>query len=203
MALVKNTKSTIKQEIGNSVFHSSHSGKEQGYSLHGKQIIKENPGILAGFDKVVTERLYFYKDPLGRFSIKQEKPRNNTNTNSVYIVTIGTKYFIKESNDRNPDRCYSFDIKYRHGRDGISEHKAIELIAQEKDVKVISAHLSFVDPNRKVSFITSDFSQLKTIDDLLREDKITTVRYKNLKKQIEDLEKRINSKFHKFGLDQY
>jgi len=201
---VVKVKSTFRHQIGDSVFHANHTGKELGYSTHGKQVIRENPGLLRGFNKVVKENLTYYKDPEGRFSIRREKPRNKTNTNSVFIVYVGLKkYFVKESNDTNIDRNYGFDIKHKHGRDGVSEHKAIELINQDKEAEVIPAHISYVDPIKRVSFITCEFSQLKTIDDLYRENKITAIRYKNLSEKIDKLEKRINSQFHKYGLDRY
>lgn len=198
--------STIRRQpkrIGNSVFLGTHYGKELGYSMHAKQVIRENPGLLKAMHEVSKIKKAYYEDPKGRFQILNQKPKAGRNTNESYIFkTKDKKYFIKEINDTSKDRDYSFDIKHKHGRDGVSEHIALELL-KEQGVDVIHAHFSYVDPISKKSFIAYEFSQLKTLDELYRSGEITAIKYKNIKQQIKYIEKEINSKFHSYGLNKY
>jgi len=192
----------IKHKMGDTTFYANHT-RELGYSLHGKDAIKNTRGLLTAFYKMSNEKLSYYKDPNGRFSIRLENPRAGFNTNKAYIVNVGSKaYFVKEINDDSKMPGYSFKIKYESGRDGVSEHKAIELLKQF-GINVIPVHLSYVNPIDKKSFVVYEFSKLKTADELLRENKITAVKYKNIQKKLIEIEEHINREFHKFDLVKY
>jgi hypothetical protein len=191
------------KRIGDSVFIGTPHGKELGYSTHAKQMIRENPGLLKAVYELSKSRKPFLEDPKSRFQILRQKPKAGQNTDASYILKLKEKkYYIKEVNDTSIDRDYSFDIKHKHGRDGVSEHIAIELL-KEQGINVIPAHLSYVDPISKKSFIVYEFTQLRTLDELYKTGEITSIRYKNIKKQVKEIEEEINRKFHSFGLDKY
>jgi hypothetical protein len=202
----KASPSTVRRQpkrIGSSVFLGTQHGKELGYSTHGKQVIRETPGLLKAVYDLSRSKKSFLEDPKGRFQILRQKPKTGQNTNESYILKLKEKkYFIKELNDTSIDRDYSFDIKHKHGRDGISEHIAIELL-KAQGIDVIPAHFSYVDPISKKSFIVYEFTQLRTLEELYKTGEITSIKYKNLKKQVTNIEEKINSKFHSFGLEKY
>ncbi|MFA7709386.1 MAG: hypothetical protein WCX82_04620 [archaeon] len=207
MAAVKtNVNRTLKHQIGDSVFHASPS-RELGYSTHGKQVIRENPGLLKAVYDFSNNKGIYHADSKGRFKIIHRYPKNGANTDRNYIVEIqNRKYFIKESNDENPDRDYSYKIKHNGGRDGVSEHKAIEILRQH-GVDVISAHFSYSDPILKKSFIAYDFSPLSSLLDLYVSGKIKKSEYEFLKKEIQEklnaTEEEIKQKFSTLGIDNY
>lgn len=198
-----NVNRTFKHKIGDSVFHANWFGKELGYSTHGKQVIKETPGILRAVNDLSKSRNSYYEDQNGRFQILRQKPKAGLNTNVSYILKIKEKkYFIKEVNDASTDKDYSFDIKHKQGRDGVSEHMAIEIL-KAQGINVIPAHFSYVDPTLKKSFIVYNFSQLKTPEELWKENKITLTKFTNIVKKLKIIESKINDNFHMFGLDKY
>ncbi|HRS42883.1 MAG TPA: hypothetical protein P5530_03365 [Candidatus Diapherotrites archaeon] len=201
LQVTKNKKSPIK--VGDSVFIKTRYGKGLGYSKYGKQVVRENPGLLKAVYELSKSKKPFLKDPKGRFKITRLKPKAGLNTNVSYVLDLkGKKYFIKEVNDTSIDRDYSFDIKYRHGRDGVSEHKGIELLKQ-KGIDVIPAHVSYVDPITKKSFIVYEYTQLRTLEELYKAGDITSIKYRNIKKRVADIEKEINRNFHSYGLGEY
>lgn len=195
-----------KHIVGESTFKRNHR-RELGYTKHGKEVISKNNGLLSAINKMSLEKLNEYTDSNGRFRIKAIKPGNGQNTNRAYILEInGRKYFIKEVNDDHRDSRFTFDAKYRTGRDGVSEHKGIELLKQNSH-PVIPVHFSYVDPITKRSFVVYEYSQLRNIYELEKQKKINPIRAENLRKKIDSslsqIKSRINVDFKRHGLEDY
>lgn len=189
--------------MGDSVFLESFSGKELGYSKKGKQIVRENPGLIRAVQEISRTQKPILEDPKGRFTIRREKPTAGWNTNVAYVLDLkGKKYFIKEQNDIDVNSRYKFDNKYKDGRDGVSEHIAIELLKKHK-INVIPAHVSYVDPVSKKGFIVYEYTKLRTLEALHKSGDIKYGRYRNIKERLREIEKKINDNFTDYDLKKY
>lgn len=195
-----------KHTVGGSTFKRNHR-RELGYTQHGREVVSKTNGLLSTINKMSIEKLNEYTDSNGRFKIKAIKPGNGQNTNRAYILEVnGRKYFIKEVNDEHRDSRFTFEAKYRTGRDGVSEHKGIELLKHNSH-PVIPVHFSYVDPITKRSFVVYEYSQLRNIYELEKQKKINPIRAENLRQKIEkDLNRikaEINADFKRHGLEDY
>lgn len=201
--VTKNRKSPLR--MGDSVFFESFSGKELGYSAKGKQIVRENPGLISSVLEISRTQKPMLEDPKGRFTIYKGKSKFGFNTNATYVLDLkGKKYFIKEQNNaiKGLDTLFEFDTKYYSGYDGVSEHIAIELLKKHK-INVIPAHISYVDPVSKKSFIVYEYTKLRTLDELNHSKVIKPIKYQNIVDRLKKIDIEINRDFQRHGLKKY
>jgi len=191
--------------IGSSSFFKTKK-RQIGYSEHGRKVLRETPGLLSAVNLISKANLSEYRDPSGKFVIISRSLNNlkdAKNINKAYVLDVGgQKYFIKEVNDSNPKEKFRFKDKYEDGRDGFSEHIGIEIL-KDRQKPVIPVHFSYTDPTSKRSFVVYEFTQLRTLHQLLQTNEIGELRARNVYLELRKIEKEINSILHQYNLPDY
>jgi hypothetical protein len=163
------------------------------YSEHGKDIISKNKGLFKAFLEMDKQKLSKYKDPNNKFIIERLKvKRQSKNASETYKIIINgkiiEKYFVKEINEEgNPRNKYTFYGQIKEQLDGYHEMKAITIL-EDLGIDVIKAHFSYLNPYSKKTYIAYEFSNLKTVKELVKQKKISSEELQKIKNKILKLE---------------
>jgi len=170
--------------------------KKLAYSEHGKKIVSENKGLLKAFLEMDKKKLSKYVDPHNKFIITKLKASNKgSNICESYKIHIKDKnriYFIKEINKHeNLSQIRSFQEKINSLLDGYHEMKAITIL-KDLGIDVIKAHFSYLNPKSQKAYIAYDFTNLKTVKELVKEKKISKSEINRIENKIREFKVKVN-----------
>jgi hypothetical protein len=195
------------------------------YTRPARQKIREHPEILREFLKMVatqqiseikTEKFY-----IKRLPIKENRSDAGYHTNlyslDFFVNGKAEKYFIKELdiNDffrlqKNKNLRYDLDIKAKikemgvrgfGGSDGFSESLALKIISESgvvgRRLEVVDSVFSYVDAINKKSFICYKYMDLKTVNELILENKISFTKKESIERFLAKVAARVESYLEK------
>lgn len=203
------------------------------YTRSARQKIRENPKILREFLKIVAthqiSEIKTEKFSLKRLPIKRNRSDAGYHTNlySLDFFVNGSleKYFIKELdiNDffrlqKNQNLRYDLDIKAKikrmgvrgfGGSDGFFESLALKIISESgvvgRRLEVVDSVFSYVDALNKKSFICYKYMDLKTVSELVLENKITPAKKESIERFLTKVATRVENyldkNYSKYGFD--
>jgi len=203
------------------------------YTRPARQKIRENPKILKTFLKMIaTHKISEIKTDkyhIKRLPIKENRSDAGYHTNlyslDLFVNGKAEKYFIKELdiNDffrlqQNKNLRYDLDIKSKikkmgvrgfGGSDGFFESLALKIISESgvvgRRLEVVDSVFSYVDALNKKSFICYKYMDLKTVSELVLENKITPAKKESIERFLTKVATRVENyldkNYSKYGFD--
>lgn len=149
-------------------------------SVLGKKFVKKNPEVI----KFISENLnndfktLKYKD--NNFSMQLKKISSKTGLNNDKLLKIDISF-------KNTNESKSFFLKVS-GIDFLAKNEFLANQAfQKTGINTIKPHFAFTNTKTRKSVIVYDFSELKTLHELVKKRKISSSEVKEIRSKIDSI----------------